>query len=187
MNGNSSAYPKALALILALLFSNLIAPEELMSLSLTSTAFSHNGSMPSVYTCEGRNLAPPLQWRNLPGGTRSLVLIVDDPDAPDPDAPKMVWVHWVLFNLPPEEGSLPEGAGEEDLPPGAAAGKNDSGHDHYDGPCPPIGTHRYFFKLYALDSALGLKGHPTKAQVVDAMKGHILEETELIGTYRKKG
>jgi hypothetical protein len=125
-----------------------------MSFTLASPAFVHNTMMPSEYTCEGRNISPPLMWTEPPAGTKTLALIVDDPDAPDPDAPKMVWVHWVLYNLPPAAGSLPEGVADRALPEGAKIGINDRKHVGWTGPCPPIGTHRYFHKLYALDTVL---------------------------------
>jgi Raf kinase inhibitor-like YbhB/YbcL family protein len=156
-----------------------------MALTLTSTAFSDGGEIPSKYTCQGEDVAPPLAWKGVPANTRSLALIVDDPDAPDPSAPRMTWVHWVLFNLPPAATGLPEGATAEDLPPGAGQGLNDWKHTGYGGPCPPRGRHRYFFKLYALDAALQLPGRATKAALEAAMQGHILEQAQLVGTYQK--
>lgn len=152
---------------------------------LTSTAFSHEGAIPTAYTCEGRDISPPLTWSDLPTGTKSLVLIVDDPDAPDPAAPKMTWVHWVLYNLPPATDSLPEGV--KALPPGTKEGINDWKRTGYGGPCPPIGRHRYFHKLYALDVVLADLKQPTKIQLEQVMKGHILGETQLMGTYQKVG
>ncbi|HUY04689.1 MAG TPA: YbhB/YbcL family Raf kinase inhibitor-like protein, partial [Rhodocyclaceae bacterium] len=116
-----------------------------MSPTLTSAAFSQQGAIPTKYTCEGADLSPPLSWTGLPPGTKSLALVVDDPDAPDPAAPKMTWVHWVLYNLPPTAGGLPEGALV--LPPGTQQGLNDWRRTGYGGPCPPIGRHRYFYKL----------------------------------------
>ena len=155
-----------------------------MALELTSPAFSNGGPIPARYTCEGDDISPALAWRGVPAGTRSLVLIVDDPDAPDPAAPKMTWVHWVVFNLSPDATGLGEGAGSGP-PQGAVAGLNDWKRADYGGPCPPIGRHRYFHKLYALDQPLDLKGTPTKAQVEKAMQGHVLATAELIGTYQK--
>ncbi|OOZ34405.1 YbhB/YbcL family Raf kinase inhibitor-like protein [Solemya velesiana gill symbiont] len=140
--------------------------------------------MPSLYTCDDKDLSPQLSWNGLPEGTACLVLIVDDPDAPDPAAPKMTWVHWVLYNLPATASGLPEAVSQ--LPDGTLEGVNDWGRTGYGGPCPPIGRHRYFFKLYALDTTLPDLGKPTKAQVVDAMGGHILGMTELMGTYQKR-
>ena len=155
-----------------------------MSPTLTSAAFAHQGAIPTKYTCEGADVSPSLTWIGLPPGTKSLALIVDDPDAPDPAAPKMTWVHWVLYNLPPTANGLPEGASV--LPAGALQGLNDWQRTGYGGPCPPIGRHRYFFKLYALDTVLPDLGRPTKAMLEKAMKGHILVQTELTGTYQKR-
>lgn len=156
-----------------------------MTLTISSTAFQHGGDIPSRYTCQGQDISPSLQWQGVPAGTRSLVLIVDDPDAPDPKAPKMTWVHWVLYNLPPDAGGLPEGVTSADLPAGTREGLNDWKRTGYGGPCPPIGRHRYFHKLYALDVELSDLKRPAKAEVVAAMQGHILEQAELMGTYEK--
>lgn len=157
-----------------------------MSLTIRSEAFSHQGSIPTVYTCEGRDISPPLRFEGVPAGTKSLVLIVDDPDAPDPKAPKMTWVHWVLYNIPPDTPGLPEGVAPTALPPGTRQGKNDWKRTGYGGPCPPIGRHRYFHKLYALDTVLPDLGEPTKAQLEKAMEGHVLARAELVGTYQKQ-
>lgn len=154
-----------------------------MALTLSS-AFPHYGKIPARYTCDGEDISPPLNWSNLPQGTQSLVLIVDDPDAPDPRAPRMTWVHWMLYNLPPDSNGLPENAVQ--LPARTKEGLNDWKRTGYGGPCPPIGEHRYFFKLYALDTLLPDLGHPTKRQLERAMQGHVLEETALIGTYRRR-
>lgn len=156
-----------------------------MALQITSPAFPHDGEIPAKYTCQGDDIAPPLQWTGVPADARSLVLIVDDPDAPDPAAPKMTWVHWLLYNLPPDTSGLPEGASPADLPAGTGEGLNDWKRTGYGGPCPPIGRHRYFHKLYALDSMLEGLVKPTKAQLEAAMQGHILDQTELVGTYLK--
>ena len=129
-------------------------------------------------------MSPPLAWDGVPDGTKSLALILDDPDAPDPKAPKRVWVHWVLFNIPPDAKGLPENADETGLPPGAKRGVTDSRKARYCGPCPPIGRHRYIHKLYALDTTLDL-GEGSKAELAAAMKGHVLAAAELIGTYQK--
>jgi len=158
-----------------------------MSLSLTSTTFVHGGEIPSRCTCEGKDLAPALVWSGLPAGTKSLALIVDDPDAPDPAAPKMTYVHWVLYDLPPGSGGLPEGVRSGGLPTGTREGLNDWKRTGYGGPCPPIGRHRYFHKLYALDTVLPDLGTPTKAALEAAMAGHVLGGAELMGTYQKKG
>ena len=154
-------------------------------MKLTSTAFADQGEIPRRHTCEGEDLAPPLSWSEVPSGTRSLALIVDDPDAPDPKAPKLTWVHWVLFDIPPEAAGLPEGG--RPLPAGTREGTNDWKRTGYGGPCPPIGRHRYFFKLYALDTSLGQLQEPDKAQLEQAMKGHVLDTVQLIGTYQKQG
>lgn len=156
-----------------------------MALSLTSPAFTHNGAIPSKHTCEGQDLSPALAWSGLPAGTKSLALIVDDPDAPDPKAPQMTWVHWVLYDIPPAAAGLPEGVAPSSLPAGTREGLNDWKRTGYGGPCPPIGRHRYFHKLYALDTVLPDLGRPTKAKLEDAMKGHVLEHVELLGTYQK--
>ncbi|NTV01854.1 MAG: YbhB/YbcL family Raf kinase inhibitor-like protein [Chlorobiaceae bacterium] len=158
-----------------------------MTLTLTSPAFEDMGPIPARYTCEAENVSPPLTWSNLPAGTKSLVLIVDDPDAPDPAAPKLTWVHWLVYNIPPSMAGLKEGAGNLPLPPGVLEGIGNSKRRHYSGPCPPVGTHRYFHKLYALDVLLDDLHSPDKRQLEAAMKGHVLGEAVLIGTYRMKG
>ena len=155
-----------------------------MSPTLTSAAFSQQGPIPTKYTCDGADVSPPLAWTGLPPGTKSLVLVVDDPDAPDPAAPETAWVHWVLYNLPPTANGLPEGASV--LPAGTQQGLNDWRRTGYGGPCPPIGRHRYFHKLYALDTVLPDLRRPTKAALEKAMKGHILGQAELVGTYQKQ-
>lgn len=156
-----------------------------MALALTSPAFTPGGGIPKQYTCEGADISPALQWSGAPAGTKSFVLIVDDPDAPDPRAPKMTYVHWVLYNLPATVNRLPEDEKKSGLPAGALEGLNDWKRTGYGGPCPPIGRHRYFFKLYALDTVLPDLKTPTKAQLLEAMKGHELAQTQLIGTYKK--
>lgn len=158
-----------------------------MGLTLTSAAFEPSGEIPARFTCEGEDLSPALAWSGLPEGARSLALIVDDPDAPDPAAPKMTWVHWVLYNLPPSAAGLGEAVASRDLPAGTREGLNDWQRTGYGGPCPPIGRHRYFFKLYALDAELPDLGRPTKAQLEKAMEGHVLARAELVGTYQKQG
>jgi Raf kinase inhibitor-like YbhB/YbcL family protein len=155
-----------------------------MVLKLGSAAFAPGGEIPIRYTGEGEDLSPPLSWSGVPPGTKSLALIVDDPDAPDPAAPKMVWVHWVLYNIPPSVTGLPEGV--KSLPAGAGEGLNDWKRAGYGGPLPPIGRHRYFHKLYALDAPLALEGAATKADLEKAMHGHILAEATLIGTYQAR-
>lgn len=158
-----------------------------MTLTITSPAFSANGSIPRKYTCEGPDDSPQLDWSGAPNGTTTFALIVDDPDAPDPKAPKMVYVHWVVYNIPAGTTSLPENAHRTGLPSGAKHGTNDWKKQTWGGPCPPIGRHRYFFKLYALDTELKGLNNPTKAQVLKAMEGHIIGNAQLIGTYQKNG
>jgi len=156
-----------------------------VSIKITSTAFQAGGSIPSKYTCEDRDLSPPLAWSGAPPGTKSFALIVDDPDAPDPAKPQRVYVHWVVYNLPAATVALAENASRKGLPKGAVHGKNDWGKAEYGGPCPPIGRHRYFFKLYALDTELTGLSSPTKGDLERVMKGHVLDSGELIGTYQK--
>jgi Raf kinase inhibitor-like YbhB/YbcL family protein len=153
---------------------------------LTSPSFENNGDIPKRHTCDGDDISPALSWSNAPEATKSFVLIVDDPDAPDPSAPKMTWVHWVLYNIPADINALPEGVKEKDLPPGTLGGLNDWKKTGYGGPCPPIGKHRYFHKLYALDIALPDLNRPTKADLEKAIEGHILSASELIGLYQRK-
>ncbi len=155
-----------------------------MALSITSKAFGQGGKIPSRHTCEGGDISPPLSFSGAPKGTKSLALVIDDPDAPDPKAPKLVWVHWVVFNLPPETAELAEGAAGKGLPAGAVNGLNDWKHATYNGPCPPIGRHRYFHKLYALDVTLPAKPL-SKGELEAAMQGHILAKAELMATYQK--
>ena len=157
-----------------------------MSLTITSSAFRHNADIPARYTCDDEDMSPPLSWTGVPAGAKSLVLIVDDPDAPDPKAPKMTWVHWVLYNLPPGTTSLAEDVDPEDLPKGTLEGINDWKRTGYGGPCPPVGRHRYFHKIYALDTMLPDLGRPTKVKLEQAMRGHVLAQAELIGGYQKK-
>jgi hypothetical protein len=157
-----------------------------MSLVLHSSEFDHGGAIPRRFTCEGDDVSPPLSWSDVPLGTRTLALIVDDPDAPDPAHPRLTWVHWVLYDIPPGAAVLPAGVKPSALPPGTREGVNDWGRTGYGGPCPPIGRHRYYFKLYALDAPLGDLHRPTKAQLEQAMQGHVLAHTELMGTYQKQ-
>jgi Raf kinase inhibitor-like YbhB/YbcL family protein len=156
-----------------------------MALTLTSPAFDNGGKIPSRYTCEGEDISPPLVIAGVPSAAKSLALILDDPDAPDPKAPQRVWVHWVVHNLPPGTASLPENAGSgAGLPQGAVTGTSDRKQNAYHGPCPPTGRHRYFHKLYALDIALQ-PGPMTKPALMAAMQGHVLAQAELMGTYQK--
>ena len=157
-----------------------------MALTLSSPAFKPGAAMPSRYTCEGEDISPPLAWDGVPAGTKSLALIIDDPDAPDPKAPKRVWVHWVLYNIPGTASSLAEGARAGTLPKGTQEGVNDWKRAGYGGPCPPIGRHRYFHKLYALDTKLPSLERSSKTAVEAAMQGHALAEAQLVGTYQKR-
>ncbi len=155
-----------------------------MALILSSPAFTNNDEIPRQHTCDGDDISPLLQWSGVPAEANSLVLIIDDPDAPDPAAPRTVWVHWVLYNLPPSTSGLAEGMTAKDLPPGTLEGQNDWKHVGYRGPCPPIGQHRYFHKLYVLDTVLPDLKSPTKAQVEAAMHGHVITQVELVGRYQ---
>jgi hypothetical protein len=154
-----------------------------MEMSITSTAFVHNGSIPKLYTCEGRNVSPPLTWSGVPAAAESLVIIVDDPDAPDPAAPRMTWVHWLLYNLPVDTTGLPEAP--QSFPAGTLDGLNDWGRAGCGGPCPPIGRHRYFHRLYALDVVLPNLHQPNRKSLEQAMKGHVVAEAQLVGSYQK--
>jgi Raf kinase inhibitor-like YbhB/YbcL family protein len=166
-------------------FNNVQAERRaIMSLTITSPAFSQDGSIPAVHTCDGEDISPELNWSDIPGNTKSLVLIVDDPDAPDPAAPKMTWVHWVLYNIPATAAGFAEGINDSGLPEGTLQGLNDWKSIGYGGPCPPIGRHRYFHKLYALDTLLPDLGQAGKTEVEQAMAGHIIEQAVLMGTYQ---
>lgn len=155
-------------------------------MELRSRAFLHNTTIPRLYTCEGEDRSPPLAWSEPPAGTKSLALVVDDPDAPDPAAPKTTWVHWIVYNLPPATRALDSGVAPARLPAGARAGLNDWRREAYGGPCPPVGRHRYVHKLYALDMELPLLRPATKAALEEAMQGHVLAQAELIGYYQKQ-
>jgi Raf kinase inhibitor-like YbhB/YbcL family protein len=156
-----------------------------VALTIQSSAFGPLAAIPRKYTCDGENVAPPLEWSGAPDGTESLALIVDDPDAPDPAAPKRVFVHWVVYDLPPMANGLPEGVTRDTLPAGAREGRNDWERTGYGGPCPPKGRHRYFFRLYAVDTLLGDLRAPSKADLEAAMSGHVLATAELVGTYER--
>jgi Raf kinase inhibitor-like YbhB/YbcL family protein len=151
-------------------------------IALRSSAFADGAAIPARFTCEGDNVSPPLTWNVAPEGTKSFALVVDDPDAPDPAAPKRTWVHWVVYDLPASTRDL--GAAGA-LPEGAHRGKSDFGEGRWRGPCPPIGRHHYHFKLYALDTELGDRGSLTKLELEKAMEGHVLTRAELVGTYEK--
>ena len=158
---------------------------EANAFSLRSRMFDHGGPIPRRHTCQGEDLSVPVEWDGAPSGTKSYALIVDDPDAPDPAAPRVVWTHWVLYNVPAEAKALKEAVKPNELPPGTLEGLNDWKRTGYGGPCPPIGRHRYFHKLYALDTVLPDLAEPDKAALERAMQGHILAQAELIGTYEK--
>ncbi len=180
---------KWLGVLLMLLFATLgdkafSAEGQIMTMKIASPAFVEGGEIPRQYTCDGEDYSPALHWEGVPVGTKSLALIVDDPDAPDPAAPKMTWVHWVVYNMPPSVVGLPEGADAASLPPGTRDGINDWKREGWGGPCPPVGRHRYFFKLYALDTELPDLGLATKNKVLQAMIGHVLAEAQLVGTYQ---
>src|SRR3989338_5269305 len=157
-----------------------------MPLIIESSSFTQDRMIPARYACDGPDVSPSLAWSGVPAGAKNLVLIVDDPDAPDPAAPKMTWVHWVLYNIPPDAKTLVEGIAAKALPPGTLLGLNDWRRTSYGGPCPPVGRHRYFFKLYALDAVLPDLKHPTKAVLEKAMQGHVLAHSELIGLYQRQ-
>lgn len=157
-----------------------------MAFTMTSTAFAAGAAIPSRYTCEGPGVSPPLAWQGVPAGAKSLVLIEDDPDAPDPAAPQTTWVHWLLYDLPPTARGLPEDVSRGALPAGTREGSNDWKRTGYGGPCPPIGRHRYFHKLYALDVVLGDLHAPDKRSLEAAMRGHVIAHAELVGTYQKQ-
>jgi len=168
--------PRSLALLLALAatLAGLPAAGGSARFELRSSAFAMQSAIPARYTCEGDDVSPPLAWSAPPEGTRSFALVVSDPDAPDPRAPKTTWIHWVVYDLPAQARALPEGAGAGALPAGARGGSNDWKRTGWGGPCPPIGRHRYFFTLYALDAPLGDLGAPTRAELEQKMQGHVL-------------
>lgn len=149
------------------------------TITVTSTAFKEGDMIPAKFTCDDRDLSPQLSWSNVPAGVKSIALICDDPDAP-----VGTWVHWVVFNIPATARELPEGV--RAMPAGAKQGINDFRKLDYGGPCPPGGTHRYFFKLYALDAVLDLKEGVSKTALLKAMEGHILDQGQLMGKYKRR-
>jgi hypothetical protein len=156
-------------------------------MTLTSPGFGHGDLIPRRYTSDGVNRSPPLAWTGLPPGTRSLVLVVEDPDAPDPASPQRIFTHWLIYNLPPQTDQLGSAEGHQALPRGARLGRNDFGVLDYCGPAPPIGRHRYFFRLFALDRVLPpTVGEPDRAALMRAIQPHIIEETELMGVYERE-
>jgi Raf kinase inhibitor-like YbhB/YbcL family protein len=172
-------FPIALSLLALTIGCGTGAPED-QGMSLTAPTFTEDNEIPSRYTCVGENLSPPLEWSELPAGTESLALIIDDPDAPGGTA-----VHWVLYNIAPSLAGLPETEWGDGLPEGVREGLNDFGRTQYGGPCPPSGRHRYFHKLYALDTVLSDLGNPDKSQLEQAMQDHVLAEAELVATYAR--
>lgn len=156
-----------------------------MPMVIGSPSFEQNGAIPTRYTCDGLNISPPLTWTGVPEGAKSLALIVDDPDVPNPEVPKKTWVHWVLYNIPPDSNGLPESVAAEGLPPGTLQGLNDWLNTHYQGPCQPAGRHRYVFQLYALDILLPDLDHPTMVKLEKAMQGHVLARSQFIGLYQR--
>lgn len=158
-----------------------------MPLAIRSPDFADHAPIPVRYTCDGENISPALAWSGAPSATRSFALVVVDPDAPDPAAPKRTFVHWVLYDLPADVGGLAEAVTPDALPAGTRGGYNDAQTTGWTGPCPPIGRHRYFFRLHALDAMLGDLGTPTRAALEKAMEGHVLESAELVGTYQRSG
>ena len=155
--------------------------------AIESPSFTHQGGIPKRFTCEGEDVSPELQWSQPPDGTQSFVLIVEDPDAPDPNAPKTTWVHWLLYNVPAEARGIREAVTEDGLPEGTRQGRNGWKRTGYGGPCPPIGRHRYFHQLYALDTRLPDLKEPSKTDLERAMEGHVLARVEIVGSYRKQG
>lgn len=176
--------PRMLRAVLAALLLAL-PPGAGAAFELESPAFGDGEPIPRRFTCQGAEVSPPLVWKDPPEGTRSFALVVDDPDAPDPANPQRTWVHWVLYDLPADARSLAEGASPDGLPEGTRPGKSDWKRTGWGGPCPPIGRHRYFHKLYALDTKLGDLGEPTKDELLRALEGHVLGRRELVGTYAK--
>lgn len=156
-----------------------------MTMTLKSSAFAPQTQIPTRFTCDGPDISPALNWFDIPQNTKSLVLIVDDPDVPIPAMPIITWVHWLLYNIPPTISELPENIMQKDLPTGTLQGKNDWKQKGYKGPCPPFGRHRYFFKLYALDTELPDLNLPNKTSLEKAMAGHIIDQVQLIGTYQR--
>ena len=157
-----------------------------MALQLMTPAFDRGQEIPSKYTCEGVDESPEVRWTGAPANTKSFALIVDDPDAPDPKAPKMIWVHWILYGLPADSKGLREAVPSKGLPSGTLEGSNDWAKAGYGGPCPPIGRHRYVFTLFALDAALPDLSTPSRAALEKAMEGHVVAKAELIGTYQRQ-
>lgn len=157
-----------------------------MGLTIDSPAFEHEQSIPARFTCEGEDISPALRWGGVPDGAQTLALVVEDPDAPDPLAPQTIFTHWIVYNLPPSATGLVENVAAGALPRGARLGKNDFDRQRWGGPCPPVGEHRYYFKLYALDCPLPTATPLTRAALLDSLEGHVLAYAELIGRYQKR-
>jgi Raf kinase inhibitor-like YbhB/YbcL family protein len=177
---------RGIVTILTIGFMTAGTGETATGLSLSSSAFGDGASIPAIHTCDGGDVSPPLSWTHIPAETKSLALIVDDPDAPDPAKPQRTWVHWVLYNIPANASGLKQGVTSHDLPAGTREGSNDWQRTGYRGPCPPVGRHRYVFKLYALDTVLPDLGKPDKAKLENAMQGHVIGKAELIGRYQRQ-
>lgn len=175
----------SLCVLSIIVIQPVFSEEKEEAMKITSSAFENGKEIPKLYTADGQDISPPLSWEGVPASAKSLALIVDDPDAPDPKAPRMVWVHWVLYNIPVTATGLKEGIKPHELPPGTLQGLNDWRRTGYGGPAPPIGRHRYFFKFYALDTVLPDLKQPTKAQLLESMKGHVIAEATLMGTYSR--
>lgn len=158
----------------------------IIGMKILSSAFVEGGEIPALYTCQGKDISPPLHWEGVPEQAKSLVLIVEDPDAPDPAAPKMLWIHWVLYNIDPSVKGLEENVSDAALPKGTLQGLTSWEKPHYGGPCPPIGRHRYFHKLYALDTVLAPERSLTADQLKKLMEGHVLADAVLMGKYQKQ-
>lgn len=154
-------------------------------MKILSSAFQDGQEIPTKYTCEGEDISPPLSWEDVPGNTKSLALIVEDPDAPDPKAPKMVWIHWVLFNIDPKSKGIPENAMAHELPKDSQQGLTSWKKTNYGGPCPPIGRHRYYHRLYALDLVFSNVQNPTADTLRQIMRDHVIAEAVIMGTYQK--
>ena len=179
---------RLICLVFSIFFTTAVLAEgeQNMTLILKSPDFVHQGEIPKVFTCDGNDSSPALSWSGVPQNAKSLVLIVDDPDAPDPAKPKMTWVHWLLYNIPPTVTELPQAVARQGIYPQALNKAKTTGNEPViGGPCPPIGRHRYFHKLYALDIELPDLHQPNKTQLEKAMAGHIIGQTELIGTYQR--
>lgn len=173
-----------------LLFCNATLPyanEKVVTIPMTlkSSAFTDQNTIPKVFTCDDKNISPPLMWSGIPQNSKSLALIVYDPDVPAPFLPLKIWTHWVLYNIPHAVTELPQNISPENLPQGTLQGRNDWKKTGYNGPCPPFGTHRYVFKLYALDTVLPSLNQPDRATLEKAMEGHIVTRAQLIGNYKR--